>query len=71
MFKVIAGENKAGYRGTSEVVAYKTYDAFCFESRYDMSSDIYGCDVFLYRNELCIRQLTGHIQEAYNLPHTD
>jgi hypothetical protein len=71
MYRVIAGDNRAGFHGTSDGMAYGEYVRLCKESRHDINSDIYGCDVALYHDDYCVRQMAGHIQEPYNLPHSD
>ena len=71
MYRVIAGADQAGCQVDSEGWAYKTYNELCHESRTEINSDIYGCDVSLYHDDYLMRQMIGHISPPYTLPCTD
>jgi hypothetical protein len=74
MYRVLVeGKALPIYQGfdPAEAIAFVHYRIACEQSRADINHDFYGCDVFIYHNEYCIRQYVGHIQEPYNYPHTD
>jgi hypothetical protein len=69
MYRIIAGEIQSEY--ASETLAHHAYDLFCDDSLCNSDSDIYGCDVVLYHDDYRVRFYVGHIQEPYNLAHSD
>ena len=68
---VVEGKKESLYNGYAEGIAFGYYEVACLESCSSINSTNFGRTISLYHDDYCVRQMVGHIQEAYNLPHTD